>query len=168
MTAMPWEVFAPEQLTVTSGLNPAVEIDLLAPAWMVLDLARLSIPNILIDNREAPGGTGSNPLPGAELELRAALPFWITGSVDRNGIEPSISTEAQFRRHWVYLSQHLFVPSGDDALDAVYQSPDPDEDPIEFRIQFAAPDIPARWPSDWQGLLNVVLPDGALIPAGVV
>ena len=157
--------FAPEQLTVTSGVDPGVTINLIDFAWIVPDLVKLSVPAVVIDNRPAPGVGGTTPLPPASDEVRATLTMHITGQVKADGTPTDTTLQAQFRRHWVYLSQHLFIPSGADALDAVYTPVDPDEDDIACRIQFATPSLGDLWPTDWVGTLNVVLPDGPLIPA---
>lgn len=159
---MPYEVFSPEQLTVTSGADPGVEVDLLCPSWLVLDLADLSIPAISLDNRAAPGVPGSNELDPIEDELRVSLPFHLGGDCDRSG-NAYARVRTGFRRNWSFLVQHLFLPSEDSALDATYQPDDPDEDPIEFRIQFGTPTITERYPSLWVGTMLVVLPDGALV-----
>ena len=100
----------------------------------------LSIPQVLIENRVAPGAVGSTELPGAELELRTSLPFQITGAVDPTAT-PTRHRRSGCAGTGCYSSSTSSArPSM--ALDAVYQSIDPDEDPIEFRIQFGTPEIP--------------------------
>ena len=159
--SMTWEVFSPEQLTVHAD----VDIDLLCPAWVALDLANLSVPQTTFENRVAPGVAGSNPLAGIEDQLSTTLPFHLTGFCDRFGVEYA-SMQTGFRRNWVFLCQGLFIPDGaTTAWDATYTPPDEDEDPIEFRIQFAAPTITERHPTQWVLTVPVILPDGALIPA---
>lgn len=166
MTAQAWGALMPEQITVTSGLDGVTEITLRNNAWIVMEMRGLTIPQILIDNRINPGGVGSTPLEGAELEVRTSLPFQMTGTVEiDNETVPTAIADGRvgLRRHWVYLTQHLFRPSIDGPLDAVYQSVDPDEDPIEFGIQFTTPEVPGRWVSEWTCNLPVVVHGGALI-----
>lgn len=166
MTAQAWGALMPEQITVTSGLDGVTEITLRNNAWIVMEMRGLTIPQILIDNRISPGGVGSTPLEGAELELRTSLPFQMTGTVEAdNETVPTAIVDGRvgMRRHWVYLTQHLFRPSIEGPLDAVFQSIDPDEAEIEFGIQFATPEIPGAWVSEWTCNLPVVLHGGALI-----
>lgn len=155
------EVFGIEQITVTSGFD-ASPITLRNQAWVVMEMRSLSVPQVVIDNRIAPGIVGSTELPGAELELRTSLPFQITGAVDPDG-DAHPTPQIGLRRNWLLLVQHLIRPSVDGALDAVYQSIDPDEDPIEFRIQFGTPEIPGASATEWTCNLPVVLPGGALL-----
>lgn len=155
------EVFGIEQITVTSGLDDS-EITLRNAAWVVMEARGLSIPQVLVENRVAPGAVGSTELPGAELELRTSLPFQITGAVDPDG-DAHPTPQIGLRRNWLLLVQHLIRPSVDGALDAVYQSIDPDEDPIEFRIQFGTPEIPGASASEWTCNLPIILPGGALV-----
>lgn len=163
MSALAFEALLPEQITVVSGIDEGVEIDLRCAAWSVLECGGLSIAQILIDNRTAPGATGSSPLPGAEDELRTSLPFQITGYCDPDGVAHP-TARIGLRRNWVFLTQHLFRPSATGPLSATYQSEDPDEAPIDFLIQFATPDMPTRAVTDWTCNLPVVLPHGALVP----
>lgn len=168
MTGFDWGVFAPEQVTVTSGIDPMLDIPLLCPAWMVLDFVKWSVPTKVVENRPNLGGVGSVALETAVDELRTSNRFLITGTVDRDGEEVvgDDAVRTQFRRHWVYLNQHLFLPEA--PLAAVYTPPDPDEDDIEFLIQFDTPQLNPEngmWPTDWTTNLQVVLPDGPLIPA---
>ena len=165
MSAFDWEIFDPEQVMVTSGVNPALDIPLLCPAWMVLDLVKWSVPTRVVENRPNLGGVGSVALDSAVEELRTSNRFLITGTVDGDGEEVA-DASVQFRRHWVYLCQHLFLPEA--PLAAVYTPVDPDEDPIEFTLQFDTPQLNPEngmWPTDWTTTLQVVLPDGPLIPA---
>lgn len=165
MTAFDPDIFAPEQVLVTSGVDPGLDIPLLHPAWMVLDLVKWSVPTRVVDNRPRPGETGSVALDAAVDELRTSNRFLLTGTVDLDG-EPAENAQAQFRRHWVYLCQHLFLPV--EPLSALYTPADPDEPDIEFTIQFDTPQLNPEngmWPTDWTTTLQVVLPDGPLIPA---
>lgn len=164
MTAMAYEIFDPEQVIVTSGVDDTVDIPLLCPAWMVLDLVKWSVPTKVVDNRPKNGETGSVALDTAVDELRASNRFMLTGTVEQNG-DPAANAQTTFRRHWVYLSQHLFLPEA--PLGAVYTPVDPDEDEIEFLIQFDTPQLNPEggmWPTDWVTTLQVVLPNGPLIP----
>lgn len=163
MSRQPWEAFGGEQITVTSGIDPGVDITLRNPAWVVMETRGLSIPQVLIDNRIIPGEVGTVELPGAENELRTSLPFQITGTHFVDDTAHTVSSQIGLRRNWVYLVQHLIRPSRDGALDAVYQSIDPDEDEIEFRIQFGTPEIPDAAAADWTCNLPVVIPAGALV-----
>lgn len=154
-------LLAPEQVTVTSGADPMVTIDLRNRALFFPEFDDLSNPNVLFDNRVAPGIPGRNVLPGIEDELRATLPFWLTGTWDLEAdAEPSVAPRAQLRRNWRYMNEHLILPSV--ALDATYQSADEDEDPIDFQIQFLQP-VVTRYPGEWVGTIPVILPKGALI-----
>mgnify|MGYP000729993292 CR=1 FL=1 len=164
MSRQPWEVFGGENIVVTSGIDPGVTVSLRNDAWVVLETRGLSIPQVIIENRVAPGEVGSTELPGAENELRTSLPFQITGTHFVDGTAYAVSPQIGLRRNWVYLVQHLIRPSRDGALDAVYQSIDPDEAPIPFRIQFPAPEIPGGAVAEWTCNLPVVLPNGALVP----
>jgi hypothetical protein len=74
------DLLAPEQITVTSGADPLVEITLRNGALCFPEFDDLTNPNVVHDNRVAPGIPGRNPLPGIEDELRATLPFWLTGT----------------------------------------------------------------------------------------
>ena len=162
MSAQNYGVFAPESLVVTSGLDGTTEIDCLCAAWVFLDLGNLSVPAVSFDNRAAPGVPGSNELPGIEDELRTSLPFQITGTHDHAGNEHP-SARIGMRRNWSRLTNHLFIPSDDAALDAVYHSEDPDEAPYEFRIQFSTVSISTRSVGEMTGTVQVILPDGALV-----
>ena len=152
-------LLAPEQITVTSGADPGVEITLRNGAWFFPEFDDLTNPNVVHDNRIAPGIPGRNPLPGIEDELRATLPFWLTGSWSLEGDEATTNPRAGLRRNWRYLNHHLILPAI--ALNATYQSADIDEDPIEFKIQFLQPAV-TRYPGEWVGTFPVILPDGAL------
>lgn len=165
MTAFDWEMFDPEQVLVTSGVDAGVTVPLLCPAWMVLDLVKWSVPTRVIDNRPRPGEVGSVALDAGTDELRTSNRFMLTGTVDVDGA-PAADAQVQFRRHWVYLCQHLFLP--ETPLAATYTPADPDEADIEFTIQFDTPQLNPEngmWPTDWTTTLQVVLPDGPLIPA---
>lgn len=163
MSRQPWETFGGEQITVTSGIDPGLEITLRNNAWVVMETRGLSIPQVLIENRIIPGEVGTVELPGAENELRTSLPFQMTGDYPPDG-DQFADPRVGLRRNWIYLVQHLIRPSVDGALDAVYQSIDLDEDPIEFRIQFGTPEIPGASVSEWTCNLPVTLPAGALVP----
>jgi hypothetical protein len=165
MSAFDWEIFDPEQVVVTSGADPLVDIPLLCPAWMVLDLVKWSVPTKIVENRPNLGEVGSVALDSATDELRTSNRFLLTGTVDQDGA-PATDARVQFRRHWVYLSQHLFLPEA--PLEAVYTPVDPDEDPIAFTIQFDTPQLNPEngmWPTDWTTNLQVVLPGGPLVPS---
>ena len=152
---MPYEMFAPEQLTING-------VDMLGPAWIVLDMSNLWIPTATWDNRVAPGVAGSNAEPGIENELRTSLPFKLTGECDRFG-DPTSSPRVGFRRNWNYLRLNLLLLDGSvTSFDATYQSADVDEAPIEFQIQVLDITISERTPTDWSGSLQVCLPAGAL------
>lgn len=157
-------VFGIEQITVTSGLDGTTPITLRNYAWAVLETRGLSIPQILIDNRNAPGGKGSTALAGAELEVRTSLPLQMSGGSTPAG-DPYDDPRVGLRRNWILFAQHLILPSVDGPLDAVYQSIDPDEDPIDFGIQFSTSDIPTASATEWTCSIAVVLHGGALIPA---
>jgi hypothetical protein len=162
MSAQNFGVFAPESLIVVSGLDGVTEVDCLCAAWVFLDLGNLSVPAVSFDNRPAPGVPGSNELPGIEDELRTSLPFQISGTHDRDGeLYPTARTG--MRRNWAFLTRHLFLPSEEAALDATYHSEDPDEDPYDFRIQFAGVSISTRSVGEMTGTVQVILPDGALV-----
>ena len=152
--SMPVEVFAPEQLTVNG-------VDLICPAWMVLDLADLWDPVTVYENRPSPGIGGTNPLPGIQDQLVASLPFKLVGSVDWEG-NPYSSFRVGYRRNRRYLNNNLLIPGVAAALGAVYTSDDPTEDPVEFAIQIRGITWQTRVPSEWSGRLEVCLPDGAI------
>lgn len=168
MSEMPWQLFYPEMVEITSGLDGTTVIPMLCDAWMLLDLVKMSVPTRIIENRPFVGGTGSTPLDAATDELRTGMRFQLTGTYEQDGTPvAAANVRAQFRRHWVFLNQHLFLPV--EPLDATYTPPDPDEDPIDFQIQFGTPDLNPEngmWPTDWSTVLQVVLPGGPLIPAG--
>ena len=154
-------LLAPEQVTVTSGADPMVDITLRNGALFFPELDDLSNPNVLFDNRVAPGVPGRNVLDGIEDELRATLPFWLTGTWDLEADSASmVSPRVQIRRNWRYLNEHLILPSV--ALVATYQSADAEEDPISFEIQFLQPAV-TRYPGEWVGTFPVILPKGALL-----
>ncbi len=163
MSRQLWEAFRGEQITVTSGIDPGVEVTLRNNAWVVMEARGLSIPQILIENRIIPGEVGTVELAGAETELRTTLPFQMTGDYPPEGAQYA-DPRVGLRRNWIYLVQHLIRPSRDGALDAVYQSIDLDEDPIAFRIQFGTPEIPGAAVSEWTCNLPVTIPAGALVP----
>ena len=148
---MPFEVFAPEQLTVN-------DIDMLGPAWLVLDLANLWQTQWAWDNRIVPGVAGSIPFNAAEDDLRISLPFWVLGSHDQFG-DPHPDAQTGFWRNWQFLAENVWngEPAG-----CYYTPPDPDEDPIYFIGQFSAPQISERYPTDWKGTLPVILSGGAV------
>lgn len=155
------EVFGIEQITVTSGFD-ASPITLRNQAWVVMEMRSLSVPQVVIDNRIAPGIVGSTELPGAELELRTSLLLQMSGFCTPAGVahpSPAIG----LRRNWLMLMTHLVRPSVDGALAASYQSADPDEDPIAFEVQFGTPEIPGASATEWTCNLPVVLPGGALL-----
>lgn len=94
-------LLAPEQVTVTSGADPMVDITLRNGALFFPELDDLSNPNVLFDNRVAPGVPGRNILDGIEDELRATLPFWLTGTWDLEADSASlVSPRVQIRRNW--------------------------------------------------------------------
>jgi hypothetical protein len=152
---MPYEVFEPEQLTANS-------VDLLGPAWLVLDLANLWQTQWFWDNRVAPGSAGTRPFNAEEDELRTSLPFWVGGGYDHNG-DPHPDTQTGFWRNWQYLSDNVWNGY---VISCTYQPPDPDADPIGFQAQFSAPQITERHPTDWKGTLGIILPSGALRATG--
>lgn len=154
MTSFPVEVFAPEQLTVNS-------VETIGPMMMWLDLANLWIPTSEWENRIAGGVAGSQAQAGIQTELRTTLIMWVQGGVDWEGT-PYADRQTGFRRNWRYLSNNLFLPSGDKYYEAVYQSPDATEDPITFPMQIVAPRINDRKTTMWQGTVDVCLPLGAL------
>lgn len=156
--SMPSEFFGTETFTIN-------DVDMLCPAWIVLDLANLWVPTVLYDNRVAPGLTGQTALEGVQDELRTSLPFRMTGAVDHLGnAHPDPVTG--FRRNWVYLCQNVFLPPTAPAHTALYQSPDAYEEPFEFDIQVATPVIGDRYRTMWEGTLPVILPGGALVLPG--
>jgi hypothetical protein len=148
------EFFDGEYLTINGIQSPN-------PMFMFLDLADLWIVASTWENRVAPATPGSIPLPGVQDELVTTLPMWIKGARDWEG-NPYPRVQQGFRRNWRYLNNNLFLPPGAGFYTAVYQSPDPDEDPISFPIQVRAPKITDRNPTMWEGTVEVCLPDGAL------
>ncbi len=168
MSAIPASLLAPEQVTVTSGVNPGVTVTLRNEGLFFPELDDLTDPNPVYENRVAPGLSGRTALAGIEDELRATLPFWLTGHWDIEAdAAPTESPRVTLRRNWVYINHHLILPSDDAALAASYQSADVDEDPISFSIQFLQP-VVTRYPGEWVGTIPVILPGGALIPAAAV
>ena len=160
------ELLAPESCVVTSGFDGATAVPLLHPAWAVLDMVSWSVPPKVVENRPNLGGIGSTPLDSAVNQLSASNRIHIIGAFDPDGEPTTVAHDAQFRRNWLYLCRHLFMPKP--ALSAVYTSPDPDEAPISFLIQFGTPSLDpsnGMWPTDWIGQVQVVLPDGPLVPA---
>lgn len=155
--SMPFEVFAPEQLVIN-------DIDMLCPAWMVLDLANLWIPTVVHENRVNPGVAGSRPLDGAIDELRTTLPFYITGYCDPDGV-PYSDMRVGFRRNWRILANEVFVA---ETVSCTYTPPDPEESPLTISIQVGTPAISERYPTDWMGSLPIILPYGPLIGADPV
>jgi len=148
------EALLPEQLTIN-------DVPMRTKAWLVLDLENLWIPTITFDNRVNPGVAGSRPFDGTVDETRTSLPFWLTGSCDPDGV-PYDDMRVGFRRNWRILASEVFTAS---IAEAEYQSADPEEVELPFRIQVATPTISERYPATWVGSLSIVLPDGPLIGA---
>lgn len=155
MPALPYEFFAPEQLTING-------VEMLGPAWMLLDLADLWVPLNVVANREIPGSGGRLPLVPVGDQIEVSLPLRLIGDVDWNG-DPHPDPIVGFRRNWVYLVENVFSPPDSGvAWDAIYQSPDPAESPVEFLVQVQAPTVSERFPTLWEGAVTLVLPGGAI------
>lgn len=149
------EAFGGEQLTPNG-------VPMRCPAWVLLDLENLWLPQYVWDNRTAPGVDGTFAFAAAEDELRTTLPFWILGTHDWDGY-PYEDSRVGFRRNWLYLLDNVFTG---EVVATEYQSGDPDEPPTTFGMQFSAPTFSERYPSDWKGTVAVILPSGAIRGAG--
>ena len=117
MSRQPWEAFGGEQITVTSGIDPGLEITLRNNAWVVMETRGLSIPQVLIENRIIPGEVGTVELPGAENELRTSLPFQMTGDYPPDG-DQFADPRVGLRRNWIYL----FWGSNQAGVDKVFDT----------------------------------------------
>lgn len=132
-------------------------------AWCLTDLSSLwEIPNQRGANVIIPGTPGRFPTPRRDDETDYALPFIISGVVDKDNALTSVGENEQLRRNIAYLRAQVLSPPAPPLTTRAALLVSPDAlTTLRADIQVVSM-VPTRKDSGyWAGVLHITIPAGA-------